>query len=483
MEQGDDNDAAGGILFSQGGVSVTRMRPTKMLSDAGGMVLEISRGMGPQKVQERILRRRYPSLILASPHYSAYKQNLVLVLPKQAAALISILSLTCVCLVQDLEGKLMKESNDGSLTLEYPVVSKKKQGEISATVLQYGFAVQVIREVSSNEMGTIAMISISNDPRLFTNNDLNKIFRRVLKAHRLPVLGHAKLSLPFRGESLCMGLTTLTAQLKDGRTICNESLDIPPHFHALMDREERFATANNESNLQLPPAYQTDAASFDGLTFCVDSHVMVPRKGSETVVALAERLYRQTIRDGINHLRILDLGTGSGCLLLAMLRRFPTARGVGVDCCAAAVDVAKRNGARCLDAAVDQQRCEWYVGTFAAPPKWIGRFDLIVSNPPYHIQGGRYQLNWASVKYEPHGALFVPKNDPIQHYRDIIISSLPVLANDQCVVAMEIFRDNAKAVADLWMQSGVLTQISIGRDTKNCIRSIQGVYRRASGAG
>jgi release factor glutamine methyltransferase len=480
---GGDDATSGVVLFSQGGVTVTTRRPpTRMLvSDGGGMVLEISRGIGPRELHERILRHRYPTLHLASPHYSAYKQNLVLVLPQQASTYIKTLSLTCVCLVQDLGGKLLKLKGEMS-SLDHPAADSNQQGEKSAATL-YNFPVKVIRWVSSNEMGTIAMITITNDPRLHRNACLNKVFRRVLKAHCLPVLGSAKLSVPFRGESLCMGLVNLVAHSRDGSPVCNDSLDVPTHFHGLMDREEHFATANNDSSLQLPLAYQTDTVSFDGLELFVNPNVMIPRKGSETVVALAELLYRQTQPGPPDHpIRILDLGTGSGSLLLALLRRFPHAHGVGVDFCPDALDVAKRNGTRNdVGPFPEPQRCEWHIGTFATPPIGIGRFDLIVSNPPYHIQGGRHQLNAASVEHEPHAALLVSKDDPIQHYRDIIVSALPVLANDRCVVAMEIFRDNAKDVADLWIQSGVLSQISIGKDTRYCVRSIQGLYHHAKG--
>ena len=417
----------GKVLYDQGGITVEELQQIPN-------VLRITRGMGPRLLKQLFLQQHK----YMSPHYSAYKQNIVL----SALQPPTQLFLTCACLVQDLrEGPTKPEA-----LLSY---------EISDHV--YKFHIKLHRSVSSNELGRISMISVSNGTSL-PPEAYNKVFRRVLKAHNMPVLGNAKLCVSFRGEALAMGLLSLKAKLCDGRMI-HQELSIPPSFQALMDREERFASSSL-------PLYQTNRSSFDGLELYIDPSVMIPREGSERVVHLAEILYRST--HDFENPRILDLGTGSGCLLLALLQRFPLACGVGVDCCN--LEVAERNARHLFPL-----RCEYLVGTFATPPVGIGTFDIIVANPPYYTRKGRRRLNSATVAQEPHSALFVDNDDPLRHYRDIV-SSIPVLANRNCVVAMEIFRDNAKGVAELFMGNSWLTALSVGKDGRNSIRSIQGIY-------
>lgn len=301
------------------------------------------------------------------------------------------------------------------------------------------------------------MISISNETSL-PLKCFNKIFRHVLKTHCMPVLGNAKLCVSFRGEALAMGLVCLNATMGDGDSI-HKTLEIPTSFHTLLDREERFAAPS--------PLYQTNSVIFDGLELYMDPSVMIPRQGSEQVVHFAEELYRAN-QNRNDTPRILDLGIGSGCLLLALLQRFPSSHGIGVDC--GSLKVAEHNRTKLFP-----DRCECLFGTFAEPPKGIGTFDIIVANPPYYTPTGRRRLNAATVAQEPHSALFVDHDDPLRHYRDII-SSISMLANQNCIVVMEIFRDNAQGVWDLWLESSIFTAVSIGKDARNSIRSIQGIY-------
>ncbi|MFZ0839580.1 MAG: HemK/PrmC family methyltransferase, partial [Xanthobacteraceae bacterium] len=115
---------------------------------------------------------------------------------------------------------------------------------------------------------------------------------------------------------------------------------------------------------------------FWGLRFQVGPATLVPRPESETIVDAALRALDS---QGLRHapLRIADLGTGSGCLLLALLSELPSARGVGTDISNPALEIAHLN-ARALRLA---ERALFVRGSFAA--SLAGDFDLIVSNPPY----------------------------------------------------------------------------------------------------
>jgi release factor glutamine methyltransferase len=122
-----------------------------------------------------------------------------------------------------------------------------------------------------------------------------------------------------------------------------------------------------------PVARIVGAREFWGLPLIVTPAVLVPRPETETVVELALSL----IEDRRRSLRIADLGTGTGAILLALLSELPNATGIGTDLSPEALDVARRNAATLGLGG----RSRFLVSDFAAG--LTGRFDLVVSNPPY----------------------------------------------------------------------------------------------------
>lgn len=134
---------------------------------------------------------------------------------------------------------------------------------------------------------------------------------------------------------------------------------------------------------------------FWSLPFRVTCDVLTPRPDSETLVeAVCERARRQAPPS-----TLLDLGTGSGCLLLALLSEFPRATGVGVDRSAAALSVAAEN-ARTLGLS---GRVSWRQGSWTEGLD--GRFDTIVANPPYIASGDIAGLADEVARFEPRLAL------------------------------------------------------------------------------
>ena len=134
---------------------------------------------------------------------------------------------------------------------------------------------------------------------------------------------------------------------------------------------------------------------FWSLEFGLNTATLDPRPDSETLIeaALAWRPDRRAA------LRILDLGTGSGCLLCALLREFPAATGIGTDCAAAALEMADSNAA-----ALGLARRARFVAT-----DWddglAGRFDLVVANPPYIPRAAIDGLAPEVALFEPRAAL------------------------------------------------------------------------------
>lgn len=167
----------------------------------------------------------------------------------------------------------------------------------------------------------------------------------------------------------------------------DRSLDDGQHRHF----EELLARRASRE----PVAYLVGAREFWSLSFAVDRHTLIPRPDSETLVAAALALHAD--RDA--RLRVLDLGTGSGCLLLAILSERPNAWGVGVDRDPAAVRLAQRNAAAL---GLAQHAC-FLAGDWSTPLN--GPFDLIVSNPPYIRSGDIADLAQDVRAFEPRAAL------------------------------------------------------------------------------
>ena len=159
---------------------------------------------------------------------------------------------------------------------------------------------------------------------------------------------------------------------------------------------------------------------FWSLSIAVTPDVLVPRPETETVVEAALDVAG---RNGLKmeKLRILDIGTGSGALLLALLHELPNATGTGTDISSAALHVARGNAARCGL----ENRCSFVVCDVAAGTR--GPFDLVVSNPPYVARDEIASLAPEVRDYDPHVALDGGE-DGLNAYRSIASDARRILA-------------------------------------------------------
>ena len=181
---------------------------------------------------------------------------------------------------------------------------------------------------------------------------------------------------------------------------------VPAGFAALAERR-----AGHE-----PVAYIVGSQEFFGLDFRVSPAVLIPRGDSEVLVEAA-------LAGAPGAARVLDCGTGSGALLLAVLANLPDARGLGIDRCARALAVAAGNGAalglglRGTFLQRDWTRAGWSAG--------LGRFDLVLANPPYVETAA--DLSPSVRGHEPAGALFAGV-DGLDDYRVLVPQILGLLA-------------------------------------------------------
>ena len=155
-------------------------------------------------------------------------------------------------------------------------------------------------------------------------------------------------------------------------------------FHARLTRHERadvVALLRRRIEERVPAPYLTGEAWFAGLRFEIDGRVLVPRS---PLAELIEDGFRPWL-DGVRVRRILDLGTGSGCIAVACALVFPDARVDAVDSSPGAIEIARRNVSRHdLESRIRVLRSDLFAGLGPEPDGGTGtRYDLVVSNPPY----------------------------------------------------------------------------------------------------
>ena len=208
-----------------------------------------------------------------------------------------------------------------------------------------------------------------------------------------------------------------------------------------------------------PVAYLTGTREFWGLTLTVTPHVLIPRPETESVVECAlARLPRDRA------VRILDLGTGSGAIALALAHELHNAVVVGSDRSLAALLVARASAQRLAIANAEFVEADWYAGVPA------GAWDLIASNPPY-VDGGDAHLAQGDLRYEPRSALS-PGADGLAALRVIIGGARERLVAGGFLI-VEHGHDQSDAVRELFRAAG-FSAIAAARDLAGIPRVVAG---------
>jgi release factor glutamine methyltransferase len=198
---------------------------------------------------------------------------------------------------------------------------------------------------------------------------------------------------------------------------------------------------------------------FWGLDFSLSSETLDPRPETETLVEAV----LQRNRDRAAPLRFLDLGTGTGCLLLALLCEFPAAIGIGVDIAAGAVSTACRNAARLGFAG----RALFFRGNWVEAVS--GKFDAIVTNPPYIATDALAVLPREVACHDPWRALDGGE-DGLGAYR-ALAGALPALLAPEGIVAAEVGVGQASLVATI-LEAGGLVFDAIKEDLGGIARCV-----------
>lgn len=277
-------------------------------------------------------------------------------------------------------------------------------------------------------------------------------------------------ALTVRRALVQSGLVPIDAQVLLAHALGVDRAWLLAHATDALSREHadaffRLAKRRREGE---PVAYLTGRREFHGLDLRVTPAVLVPRPETETLVdAMLERLPADRA------LRVVDLGTGSGAIALAIANARPNARVIATDVSDEALDVARDNAARLRLANVAFARGSWYDALDAREAP----LDAIVANPPY-VAGGDPHLDAGDLPHEPAVALS-PGGDGLDALRIIVAGARGRLAGGGWL-GVEHGHDQSDAVRDLFARAG-FGAVEARRDLAGIPRVVLGRCDEASG--
>lgn len=226
------------------------------------------------------------------------------------------------------------------------------------------------------------------------------------------------------------------------------------------EQEEKYFNLLARRGERIPLQHLTGMQDFMGLTFRVNENVLIPRQDTEILV-------EEVMKDLHGGSSILDLCTGSGCILISLLRYSNDCRGVGVDVSHAALEVAREN-AREL---IPDKEYEFLEGDLFE--KVEGKFDVLTSNPPY-IPSKAVDVLMPEVRdHEPRLALD-GLEDGLHFYRRILKECPPYL-NGGANVFFEIGFDQGEAVSKLMREAGFM-EVQVIKDYAGLDRVVWGIF-------
>ena len=243
--------------------------------------------------------------------------------------------------------------------------------------------------------------------------------------------------------------------------VCEAYLQLQPHQIVLNYEKEiseveykRFNEAMNRLKNREPIQYILERAYFFGLEFLVTPAVLIPRPETEELVAWILEHFSK-----IDALKILDLGTGSGCISIALAKNLPSAQVFALDISTEALEIARFN-AKKNNVEIN------FISSNMLESKSIQQYDIIVSKPPYVLEKEQKQMKDNVLKHEPHLALFVDNASPLVFYKALRKFAQKNLSqNGLCFAELnEAFGVETKALFDeVSFQNVILKKDTFGK--------------------
>jgi release factor glutamine methyltransferase len=240
----------------------------------------------------------------------------------------------------------------------------------------------------------------------------------------------------------------------------------------LVEQLHHLTEAHHRLLQHEPVQYVLGESYFYGLKLFVDNHVLIPRPETEELVDWVVRDVKASGKDVFERrpseadvtteLKILDVGTGSGSIALALKKAMPKAEVWGCDVSDGALNVARRNGS-VLDIRVDFQGLNFLD---AAQQKSLPTVNIVVSNPPYIPLNNKEAMRPNVVAHEPHTALFVPDNNALVFYEALAAFGHHRLYRGGSIYC-EIHEDLGPAVMALFEQEGYRAELKTDMQGKH----------------
>jgi release factor glutamine methyltransferase len=190
-------------------------------------------------------------------------------------------------------------------------------------------------------------------------------------------------------------------------------LALEPNFSINENELEKWNSIIAELKQEKPIQYILGETEFYGLRFLVNENTLIPRQETEELVDL---ILSENSKIENPNLKILDIGTGSGCIAISLAKNLPNAKVYALDVSEKALDIAKQN------AEINKVEINFINKSILEVEdleQLTTKFDIIVSNPPYVRNLEKIEIKKNVLEYEPHLALFVEDNDALLFYRKI----------------------------------------------------------------
>ncbi|MBC7903868.1 MAG: peptide chain release factor N(5)-glutamine methyltransferase [Gemmatimonadaceae bacterium] len=249
-------------------------------------------------------------------------------------------------------------------------------------------------------------------------------------------------------EREAKNITAMVMEKLTGWTPVDRSIN---KTSTLSDNQESLLKGFQAQLIQAKPVqYVLNECWFFGMSLYVDEHVLIPRPETEELADLAISYLKKKNR----LLSVLDIGTGSGCIPLAIKKTLPHLQVHAMDVSEKAIEIAARN------AASQKLEIQFHKVDFLDEDSWhqLPETDLITSNPPYIPRKDMLTMHENVLRYEPHLALFVDNEDPLIFYRKIVGFAHQKLKPGGAVF-LEIHESYGSEVSDLFNTGFSLAEI------------------------
>ncbi|MGI9547272.1 MAG: peptide chain release factor N(5)-glutamine methyltransferase [Flavobacteriaceae bacterium] len=242
-------------------------------------------------------------------------------------------------------------------------------------------------------------------------------------------------------------------------------LVLQPHISLTKKEEQPLFECLSRLKNQEPIQYILGEVFFYGLRFFVDESVLIPRPETEELVHWILEDSKKKPLD----LAILDIGTGSGCIAIALSKNIPGASVFAIDNSEAALKISKRN------ADFHGVNVRFTNEDISQPNVPETKYDIIVSNPPYVRVSEKSQMKGNVTRYEPHEALFVSDEAPLYYYH-LILNFAKTNLKENGLLYLEVNQYLAKNTAGL-LEEEKFSEIELRKDLFGNDRMIRAIWR------